>query len=268
MSNTVKISYCEDRSVLHPCKLEKFEYQIDPYIGCEHYCYYCYVLDQAKTDWRKEVMTYQDIAAKLNEEIKGITPQTVYMGNHTDPYQPCEAVYEQTRKVLDVLHDNGFSASILTKSDLVLRDLKTIREMEDSSVSISVAFSDSQNHRIFEAKTQETARRIDALRKFKEAGVSTGALICPVIPHISDVLRIIDMLEPYADTIWIYGLSMPDRDSQNRKYIESILNQHYPKLAHKVMGILDSKDDGYWLDLAEKLKIIKADRNMDIKIHV
>jgi len=60
----------------------------------------------------------------------GIAPKTIYMGWQTDPYQPCEAEYRQTRQVLELLLEKGFSASILTKSDLVLRDSDILQEME------------------------------------------------------------------------------------------------------------------------------------------
>jgi DNA repair photolyase len=48
----MKISKCTDRPLLSTCELENFNYQVDPYIGCEHYCYYCYVLNKAETDWQ------------------------------------------------------------------------------------------------------------------------------------------------------------------------------------------------------------------------
>ena len=265
---TLKISHCSHPFSLNPCRLQTFEYQIDPYIGCEHYCYYCYVLDRAETDWRKEIMIYPDIVAQLSGELKKIPPQTIYMGTHTDPYQPCEAFYHQTRKVLNVLLDAGFSASILTKSDLVVRDLDIIGKMEDGAVSVSVAFSDNQTHRLFEANTQETARRIEALKKCREAGIKTGALICPVIPYVTDVIRMIDMLESYADTIWIYGLSMADQNGQNRKYMQTILNHHYPELAEEIRHSLKSRQDHYWTRLSEKLKRLKDERDLDLRIHV
>lgn len=48
-----------DGNVLTNCTLENYDYQVDPYIGCEHYCYYCYALNQAETDWTKEVLVFR-----------------------------------------------------------------------------------------------------------------------------------------------------------------------------------------------------------------
>jgi DNA repair photolyase len=82
----------------------------------------------------------------------------------------------------------------------------------------------------------DTEKRIDALHKLKEAGVSTGALLCPIIPYITDAIQLIDMLEPYADVIWIYGLSINDRSGQNWLNIQKILNSQSPDLVEQKHG--------------------------------
>jgi len=86
----MKVSVCSSRPILSPCGLKGIDYQVDPYIGCEHNCYYCYALPQAETDWSKEILIYDDIVDQLSKELDTIPPQTIYMGYHTDPYQPCE----------------------------------------------------------------------------------------------------------------------------------------------------------------------------------
>ena len=185
----MKIKPCINRPLLNPCTLEGRNYQVDPYIGCEHYCYYCYALNQAETDWSKEVLIHEGIASRLESELAGILPQTIYMGWQTDPYQPCEAKYRQTRQVLELLLEKGFSASILTKSDLVLRDSDILQKMNAANVSVSVAFNDNRTRCLFEANTMDTEKRIEALHQMKAAGVRTGALICPVIPYITDAIQ-------------------------------------------------------------------------------
>ncbi len=54
----MQVSTCTDRPVLTPCGLNDLDYQVDPYIGCEHYCYYCYALSQAETDWSHEIQIH------------------------------------------------------------------------------------------------------------------------------------------------------------------------------------------------------------------
>jgi len=264
----MKISVCTDRPVLVPCGLKDFEHQIDPYVGCEHYCYYCYVLDQAETDWTKEILIHADIARGLSGTLDSIDPQTIYMGYHSDPYQPCESELLQTRKVLELLLERGFSASILTKSDLVLRDTDVLREMAHSNVSVSVAFTDDGVRRLFEAGTIETQRRIDALRKLREAGVSTSALICPVIPHITDVMTLVDDLAPQTAAVWVYGLSIQGAEQRCWSNVRDVLNRHFPELKEDIESAVLASDHPYWSDLRKNLEDVRERRGLDLRIHV
>jgi DNA repair photolyase len=264
----MKIDTCSRRPLLVPCKLKKPDYQIDPYIGCAHSCHYCYALNQAETDWAKQILMFKDIRSQLIEELENITPQNIYMGYYTDPYQPCEAEYLQTREVLEVLLEQGFTVSILTKSDLVLRDLDLFQGMKNASISISVAFNDNRIRERFEANTKETEVRIEALRKLREAGLKTSALICPVMPYITDVKPLIDRLEPLTDTIWIYGLSIEKCSDRNWRNLEIILKEYFPDLREPIEEIVSSKDHPFWAQLRQELENIQKDRQLDLKIHV
>ena len=264
----MKVSVCTNRKIISPCGLKDLNYQVDPYVGCEHYCYYCYALATAETDWSKEIQTHKNIVEQLSEEIDKIPPQTIYMGYHTDPYQPCEVEYQQTRKVLELLFEKGFSASILTKSDLVVRDVDILKEMKDAAVSVSVAFNDNSTRRLFEAETMDTEKRIEALRQLKEAGVRTGALVCPVIPYITDAIKLIDLLEPHTDVIWVYGLGINDPLGQNWLTIQKILRCHFPDLIVPIEAAVFSKEHNYWARLRDNLMALKNDRQLNLNIHL
>ena len=264
----MKVSTCTNRPILTPCGLKDLEYQVDPYIGCEHNCYYCYALAQTETDWTQEIRIHNDIVGQLAAEIDKIPAQRIYMGYHTDPYQPCEAEYRQTRQVLELFVKKGFSASILTKSDLVVRDIDILKEMDDASVSVSVAFNDNQTRQLFEANTMATENRIEALRQLKDAGVRTGALVCPVIPHITDAIQLIELLAPCTDVIWIYGLSIQDRLGQNWENTHAILYRHFPDLIDQIEPAIFSKEHAYWQQLREGLTALKSDRQLNLNIHL
>jgi DNA repair photolyase len=264
----MKISTCTDRPLLSTCELENFDYQVDPYIGCEHYCYYCYVLNEAETDWQKEILVYKDIHSQLSRELKNISPQKIYMGYYADPYQPCEEDYRQTRQVLEILLANGFSVSILTKSDLVVRDLDLLKQMDNANVSVSVAFNDNQTRKQFEASTINTEARITALKKLKDSGVGTSALICPVIPYITDAKPLIDLLAPCTDKIWIYGLSILSPSDTSWQNMQRILEKHYSDQKPKIEEVIFSKDHSYWEQLREELSNIQRMQELDLRIHV
>jgi len=211
---------------------------------------------------------HKDITGQLSEELSKISHQTIYMGYKTDPYQPCEAEYFQTRQVLELLLEKGFSASILTKSDLVFRDMDVLQEMDNASVSVSVAFNDNQIRQQFEANTIDTEARIGALSKLKEAGIKTSALICPVIPYITDVAPLIDMLAPYTDVIWIYGLSMKERSDRNWQNTQAILGSHFPNLKKQIETVIFSNNHSYWTQLRQNLLELQKNRQLNLSIHL
>jgi len=268
VKSDVKVSECSRREILVPCSLDGFEHQIDPYIGCEHYCKYCYVLNQAETDWTREILIHRDISAQLSEELHGIGTQRVYMGYLTDPYQPCEREHRQTRKVLELLAGKGFSVGILTKSDLVLRDIDVLSQMSDASISVSVAFHDNFIRRLLEHNTIDTEDRIAALHKLKEAGIRTTAMLCPVIPWVTDVKRLIEELTPCAEVIWVYGLSIMDRSDQNWLDVKTILESEYPDTCRQIEEAIFDREHSFWTDLRQELTELQGKTRSKLNIRI
>jgi DNA repair photolyase len=68
----IKVSDCSFRPVVESCGLDNINWQIDPYIGCEHQCYYCYAFEKAETDWSKEMQMHYDISAQLEMELNSM----------------------------------------------------------------------------------------------------------------------------------------------------------------------------------------------------
>jgi len=264
----MRVKPCVHRPVLNSCTLENLNYQVDPYVGCGHNCHYCYVLPQAETDWRKEVLFHENIFGRLEKELAAIPPQTIYIGWHTDPYQPCETECRQTRQVLELLLARGFSASILTKSDLVLRDLDLLQPMEDSAVSFSVAFNGDEVRQLFEANTRPTEARISALRKLSAAGIRTTALICPVVPYITDVIEFVDRLAGHTEKIWIYALSILNKMDITWQNVANILDRHFPDTKGKIEAAVFDKNNPYWENLRQDLSDIQKTGRMNLSVHI
>jgi DNA repair photolyase len=264
----VQITTCSRRPVLEPCGLKNLNYQIDPYVGCEHYCLYCYALKNAETDWTKEIRIHEDITSRLRTELSLAPPQTIYMGYNTDPYQPCEVELLQTRSILELLLEMGFSASFLTKSNVFERDMDILLQMDDARISISTAFNDDGVRSLFEANTTSTEARIAALAKMHKAGLKTSALICPIIPYITNAMELIDNLEPITDTIWIYGLNIQDRDGLNWKNVQGVLESEFADKQEEIEDAVFDKEHPYWANLRHKLEQRKNSWNVNLKIHV
>jgi DNA repair photolyase len=211
---------------------------------------------------------HADLANRLGKALDGLAPQRIYLGWHTDPYQPCESVHRQTRQVLDLLLERGFSASILTKSDLVLRDLDLLGEMEEASVSVSVAFEDNTVRRRFEANVVDTEARIGALEQLKAAGVRTASLLCPVIPWITNVRALVEMLVPHTERIWVYGLSVMDESHAYWANVQRILTTHFPDLKDRIVAAILDRDDDYWFGLRKDLRQMAHVYDAEFSVHI
>ena len=264
----MKVSKCSHRKILNPCSLEAHNYQVDPYIGCEHFCRYCYSLNKAETDWEKEILIHEDIVGQLYQEMNSLEPQSIYIGMNSDPYQPSERTFKQTRKVLELLAERGFSVCILTKSGLVTRDFDLLRKMPDSSVGVSIAFQDERTRQLFENNAPSNKVRIEALGKLKRSGIKTYALICPVMPFITDVESIIEQVAPYSDTIWVYKLNMESEKDKNWLNVKSILDQHFPELTEQYQKIAFSRDHPLWKGIRQKLKEIQKKKCLNLRIEL
>ena len=260
----MQVRTCHRRAVLRPCSLEGFDYQLDPYIGCEHRCSYCYALNQAETDWSREILIHPDIVAQLRQELH--VPQAVYLGWNSDPYQPAEADHHQTRLALEFLAEKRCSACILTKSDLVTRDLDLLAAMPGPSVGISMAIADEEVRRAFEPHAPATDTRTEALKAVKAADVETYVLICPVMPFLTDVEPLIDLVTACADSVWVYPLNMESESDRNWQNLLEVLRRDFPDLVEPYRRIAFSLDDTHWTDLRQNLERIQQQRPLDLRI--
>lgn len=258
-----------DRAPLvESCSLAMFDYQIDPYLGCEHHCLYCYTQNRCPVDWNREVGIDPDFPKKAAAELAPLPPQTVYLGMNTDPYQPVEEEYEHTRAVLELLAARGSSACILTKASLAMRDIDLLRGMSDASIGTSLAFQDDDTVRVFEEKTIPNRERIEMLAQMHEAGITTYALINPVVPLITDVRTLIDRVRPHVETLWLYRLDMESEDDTNWRRTDSILEHHFPEIRDDVKKIVFSPDHEYWRRLRRELAELGAAAEIDLEIHI
>src|SRR5512137_1135841 len=122
---TVRLMEC--KSAVSPSRLPGLDFALNPYRGCSHRCVYCYAQDVTRFEmgkpWGEEIVVKTNIVAALKKQLEKKSQGVFGIGTVTDPYQPLEKEYELTRGCLSLLRRKGASVSILTKSDLVTRDL-------------------------------------------------------------------------------------------------------------------------------------------------
>jgi DNA repair photolyase len=264
----VKVVNTDRERLIQPCPLEYFGYHLDPYVGCEHGCLYCYTQNDADLNWDTEVGIFPDFRRRLARELDALEPQVIYLGLDTDPYQPIEAHYRHTRQALVGLGQRGFSASILTKSDMFTRDLDLLGPMPEAAIGVSVAFNDEATRALFEKSSKPIASRLRALAEAKTAGIETYVLISPVMPHLTAVHSLIDEVKDCADTIWIYRLEVKSPEDRSWRATEAVLKQHFPGILEEFKEIAFASEHGFWRDLRAGLEERAAKEGLNLEIHI
>ncbi len=175
-----------------------FDRSINPYRGCEHGCFYCFARPthaymglSAGLDFESKLFAKQGVAALLERELGApkYAPATIALGTNTDPYQPIERQYRITRSVLETLRRARHPASIVTKSNLVLRDLDILSDMARDGlvkVFVSVTTLDRALARKMEPRAPTPEKRIEAIARLNDAGVPAGVMVAPIIPAVND----------------------------------------------------------------------------------
>ena len=175
-----------------------FDQSINPYRGCEHGCIYCFARPSHAylglspgLDFETRIFSKPRAPQLLRDELRrpGYRCQVLALGANTDPYQPVEKRHRITRQILEVLAEHRHPVSIVTKSELVLRDLDILVPMAAcrlASVFVSVTTLDPDLARRMEPRAATPARRVETLRRLSEAGIPVGVLASPMILGLND----------------------------------------------------------------------------------
>jgi DNA repair photolyase len=175
-----------------------FEVSLNPYRGCEHGCIYCYARPfheylgfSAGLDFETKIMVKEDAPRLLRQELSapGWVPKVIALSGVTDPYQPVERRLKLTRACLEVLAEFRNPVTIVTKNNLVTRDLDLLAELaacHATAVYLSVTTLDTELRKIMEPRTSPPAARLATITALAKAGVPSGVLVAPVIPGLTD----------------------------------------------------------------------------------
>jgi DNA repair photolyase len=164
----MKIREIKAKSVLS--KSQVYDYALNPYVGCEHGCLYCYAKFMKRFTghgerWGEFVDVKINAPELLAHEVKKKRGGRVWISGVCDPYQPLEKRYMLTKRCLDILMDNGWPFTVQTKSSLVLRDIGTLKRSKDAEVGFTITTADEKMRRKFEPGAPPLKKRIEALAK-------------------------------------------------------------------------------------------------------
>ena len=196
------------RSLLNRCTGSRmpFTWTINPYRGCEFACKYCYARYTHEfmelregVDFEQKIFVKQHAADLLRHELRHVKPgEDIALGTATDPYQPAERRFEVTRAILEELaRHRGLEIGIVTKSNLVLRDLEVLQGVAKSNrlfVNITITTLNVDLARILEPRAPRPDLRLEAMQKLNEAGLAAGVICAPVLPGITDSPRDLEAL--------------------------------------------------------------------------
>jgi len=245
----VKFKEIKTKTVLNKYKYRDnwfwCRYSVNPYRGCQFACNYCdaitekYLVHENIEDFSRIIYVKTNAPELLEKELKKAEKDVVALSGVTDPYQPAERKYEVTRKVLETLRDNGFPAHIGTKSDLVLRDADILSEISKKSwctVSFTVTTFDKNLLSLLEPFSPPPERRLEAMRKLKEARIMAGVDFTPIIPYLLDdennIREVMRRASENKAEYLLPGAGMTLRSNQKTRWL-GLLKENWPELIEK-----------------------------------
>ena len=181
-------------------------HSINPYQGCEHGCIYCYARNSheyfgfsAGLDFERKIIIKHNAPELLERYFnkRGYQATPIVLSGNTDCYQPVERKLEITRKLLEVFLKYKNPVSIITKNNMVLRDIDILTDMAKMNlahVNVSITSLDEQLRQKLEPRTVTATGRLAVIEKLSAVGIPVRVMAAPIIPglnsnEIPDIIR-------------------------------------------------------------------------------
>ncbi|MCK5149414.1 radical SAM protein [Candidatus Pacearchaeota archaeon] len=249
----MKINEVKIKSIITKSNLPEADFVINPYVGCQHACQYCYAdfmkrfTGHSNENWGEFV----DVKINAPDTINPSKIQKdalILFGSVTDPYQPIEAKYEITRKCLEKLLEAQPNIELLTKSPLILRDIDLLKKFKNLKVGISIGIFDEKLAKELEPYVASPNQRIDTLKKLNEGGIQTYLFVSPIFPEISDIPSLLDSAGKYIHEVMFENLNIR---ANNQKKILNFIKRNKPELEELYLGL--PKNKSYWNNLKKEI---------------
>ena len=226
----MKINFREVKSILTKSKIPNVDYVINPYIGCQHGCIYCYAefmkrfTDHKGEKWGEFLdIKHFDFFKIKPEKYNG---KSILLSSVTDPYLPSENKYRITRQILSHLLGTTAHISILTKSSLMKRDFDLLTQFKNIEVGVSLNTLDEHISRILEPLASHPFNRLKVIQEAKDLGLNTYVFISPFFPFITDYKHIIKQSRDFTDYYRFENLNFRPH---NVPRIYHFIQQNFPQ---------------------------------------
>jgi DNA repair photolyase len=232
------------------------DYCINPYVGCMHACIYCYADYYTKKFSRHQEEWGEFVDVKINapeiliKEIGKKKKGIVYISSLTDAYQPLEAKYGITRKILEILARYDWPVIIQTKSTSVLRDLDVLKKFNNIEVGLTIISLEEEKSRKLERFASPPKERVKALKILKENGIKTFVFIGPIMPftRIEEIEKIIKETKDFSDEFYFDKLNLKPGLIEKIRKIEGFeeieekkMKEYYNEIKKGVLSLIDKE---------------------------
>ena len=209
--------------------------------GCTHGCIYC----DSRSLCYQMPHEFSDVAVKENAPSlldaalsRKRRKCMIGFGSMSDPYIPAESSLRLTRQCLEIIARRGFGVSLITKSDLILRDIDLLKEIQERAkavVSVTLTTADDTLCRKIEPHVCPTSRRAEVLCALRAAGIPTVVWLCPILPYINDTKENLEGIlslcrDAGVERILSFGFGLTLREG-NREYFYQKLDELFPGLS-------------------------------------
>jgi DNA repair photolyase len=255
------------KSILQKSRLPGVDYVINPYTGCVHGCVYCYARFMKRFTHHAEPwgsfldakVNAPDLLAQLLARRRTPLTECVFLSSVTDPYQPPEKQYQLTRRILEVLSQHDVPVSILTKSDLVLRDADIFGRFSDAEIGMSFGVADDAWSLLLEPRASPPSRRLAALRTLRERGIETYAFVSPFLPGLSNIHQIVEALAGAAGE---FGLEAINTNAGTWPATLAVIARRDRAVAKECARL--ALDPKYWRTLEAQTRQLAAQAGMEL----
>ena len=247
-----EVQYVEQpcKTALNPVKGMGFKWSLNPYMGCEHRCAFCYVRAYEKRadrpsdgEYGRAIRIKVNVAEVLRGELgrRSWRRETVVIGAATDPYQPAEGTYRLTRACLQAFADFASPAGLITRGPMIVRDIDVLASLArraQVNITFSIPTLDDEVWRRTEPGTAHPRQRLRAVERLSAAGLRVGVGMAPILPGLSDGPDQIEAVvraarDAGASHLWSGLLHL--RDGTRQHFLDT-LERYWPELLPRYLA--------------------------------
>lgn len=249
----MKVQEVKAKTILVRSRISEEMYCLNPYVGCQHGCRYCYATFMKRyTGHRERWGEFVDVKINspelLAKEVHRAHRWEITISSVTDPYQPLERRYGLTRQCLQILLEHQLPVSILTKSSLVLRDMDLLVSFDQCQVGLTITTDQEEIRKLFEPHSSPIPERIRALETLHRHGLRTYAFIGPILPQ--DPQQLAERLCGVVDFVYVDRMNYCGR-------IAGLYRRY---------GLEFGLEPGYFHHISQRLREVFSDNGVEVRI--